>query len=128
MENPLGERAFRTQGLVVGHVQSGKTANYSALIAKAADSGYRLIIVLTGIHNSLRQQTQRRLTSELVGIEDGRRVGVGEPQPDRQWHTFTSSDLNGDFNPGHANAAALVGNNRVLIVAKKWVSVVTRAA
>ena len=93
------------------------------MVAKAADCGYRLAIVLTGVHNSLRQQTQRRLTAELVGFEDGRPVGVGQPDPDRQWHTFTSSQLHGDFDPGQANAAALIGNNRVLIVAKKWVSV-----
>lgn len=123
MEEPTGDRPFRTQGLVVGYVQSGKTANYSSLIAKAADCGYRLVIVLTGIHNSLRQQTQRRLTAELVGLDDGQRVGVGPPPPERQWHTFTSSHLNGDFNPGFANATALLGTNPVLIVAKKWVSV-----
>lgn len=123
MENPNAEDPFRTQGLVVGYVQSGKTANYSSLIAKAADCGYRLVIVLTGIHNSLRQQTQRRLTAELVGIDDGVQVGVGGARPDRQWHTFTSSKLNGDFNPGNANAAALVDPNRVLIVAKKRTSI-----
>lgn len=123
MESPAGSDGFRTQGLVVGHVQSGKTANYSALIGKAADCGYRLVIVLTGIHNSLRQQTQRRLTAELVGLDDGVRVGVGPPPAGRQWQTFTSSGLNGDFNPGNASPTALVGTNPVLIVAKKWVSV-----
>lgn len=123
MENPRSPGIFRTQGLVVGHVQSGKTANYTALIAKAADCGYRLVIVLTGIHNSLRQQTQRRLNKELVGFSDGQSVGVGSPAPNHRWQTFTSSELDGDFNPGHANAAALDGNNRVLIVAKKVTSV-----
>jgi Z1 domain-containing protein len=123
MEDARGEGSFRTQGLIVGYVQSGKTANYSALIAKASDCGYRLIIVLTGVHNSLRQQTQRRLTAELVGLDDGRSVGVGTPDSEHQWYTFTSSALNGDFNPGHANTAALTGTNPVLIVAKKWVSV-----
>lgn len=126
LENPVGEFDFRTRGLIVGYVQSGKTANYSALIAKAADCGYRLIIVLSGIHNSLRQQTQRRLTAELVGLEVGRAVGVGPPPAERQWHTFTSSLLNGDFNPGLASATALFGPNPVLIVAKKWVSVLTQ--
>ena len=126
LENPVGDFDFKTRGLIVGYVQSGKTANYSALIAKAADNGYRLIIVLSGIHNSLRQQTQRRLTAELVGLEDGRAVGVGPPPAERQWHTFTSSLLNGDFNPGLASATALFGPNPVLIVAKKWVSVLTQ--
>src|SRR5947209_3762618 len=69
LEDPRGDHDFDRRGLVVGYVQSGKTANYSALIAKAADTGYRLFIVLTGIHNQLRQQTQRRLNAELVGSE-----------------------------------------------------------
>jgi len=126
LENPVGDSDFKTRGLIVGYVQSGKTANYSALIAKAADCGYRLIIVLSGIHNSLRQQTQRRLTAELVGLEAGRAVGVGPPPAERQWHTFTSSLLTGDFNPGLASATLLFGPNPVLIVAKKWVSVLTQ--
>jgi hypothetical protein len=123
MENPCSESPFRTKGLVVGYVQSGKTANYGALIAKAADCGYRVIIVLTGIHNSLRQQTQRRLTAELVGQDQGQVVGVGMPPSELQWYTFTNSKVNGDFNPGHANQTALMGNNPVLIVAKKVVPV-----
>ena len=51
----------KRKGLVVGYVQSGKTTNYSAVIAKAIDRGYRFIIVLAGMHNILREQTQKRL-------------------------------------------------------------------
>lgn len=65
---PAGFGRIDTRGLVVGYVQSGKTANYTALIAKAADVGYRLFIVLAGVHNALRQQTQRRLGRELVAL------------------------------------------------------------
>lgn len=65
---PAGWGSIDTRGLVVGYVQSGKTANYTALIAKAADVGYRLFIVLAGIHNALRRQTQNRLGQELVGL------------------------------------------------------------
>ena len=65
---PAGLGSIDTRGLVVGYVQSGKTANYTALIAKAADVGYRLFIVLAGVHNALRRQTQRRLGTELVGL------------------------------------------------------------
>ncbi len=54
-------------GLVVGYVQSGKTANITGLIAKAVDEGYRLIIVMSGTTNLLRAQTQRRIDKELVG-------------------------------------------------------------
>ena len=52
--------------MVVGDVQSGKTANYVGLVAKALDSGYKMIIVFTGIHNSLRSQTQLRLEESIL--------------------------------------------------------------
>ena len=58
-------RGNKKKGLVVGHVQSGKTANYAAVMAKAADAGYRIGIVLSGIHNNLRKQTQVRLDNDL---------------------------------------------------------------
>ncbi|MEQ9501591.1 MAG: Z1 domain-containing protein [Deltaproteobacteria bacterium] len=63
---PAGSGRIDTRGLVIGYVQSGKTANFTALIAKAADVGYRLFIVLAGIHDALREQTQKRLYRELV--------------------------------------------------------------
>lgn len=59
----------RRRGLVIGHVQSGKTANYAAVIAKAVDAQYKMVVVLAGIHSNLRAQTQRRLTKDL-GIDD----------------------------------------------------------
>ncbi len=54
LENPTREGAWDRRGLVVGHVQSGKTGNYTGLICKAADAGYKIIIVLAGLHNNLR--------------------------------------------------------------------------
>lgn len=113
---PSGPAAFRVVGLVVGYVQSGKTANYSALIAKAADLGYKLVIVLSGIHNILRRQTQLRLEKEL-GI--GGTAAVRQPEHGRRWITLTSSELNGDFDPGTINRNVLQGNDRVLMVVKK---------
>lgn len=62
-------REGKVKGLVVGYVQSGKTANYASVIAKAADAGYRLVIVLAGMHNNLRRQTQLRLLDDLGGEE-----------------------------------------------------------
>lgn len=62
-ESPAGAR----RGMVMGHVQSGKTTNYSALICKAADAGYKVIILLAGITNSLRAQTQERLDETFIG-------------------------------------------------------------
>ena len=58
-------RRLKKKGLVVGYVQSGKTANYTAVMAKAADAGYRMFIVLSGLHNNLRRQTQVRVTNDL---------------------------------------------------------------
>lgn len=66
-ENPLKEGSWARKGLVVGDVQSGKTANYTGLICKAADSGYKVIIVLAGMLNTLRNQTQKRLDNDFMG-------------------------------------------------------------
>ncbi|MEU9090058.1 Z1 domain-containing protein [Streptomyces sp. NPDC048428] len=70
LADPTSETTYQSKGLVVGHVQSGKTANFTGVIAKAVDSGYRLVIVLGGTLNLLRAQTQRRLDMELVGREN----------------------------------------------------------
>ena len=61
LEDPTREGFWDRRGLVVGHVQSGKTGHYTGLICKAADAGYKVIIVLAGLHNNLRSQTQMRL-------------------------------------------------------------------
>lgn len=79
---PGGPEHFHVRGLVIGYVQSGKTANFSALIAKAFDAGYRIVIVLSGLHNSLRRQTQLRLEDELGLVHSTfGRPGVDSPQP-----------------------------------------------
>lgn len=70
LSDPTNETPYQSKGLVVGYVQSGKTAQFTGTIAKAIDSGYRLIIVLGGTLNILRTQTQRRLDMELVGKEN----------------------------------------------------------
>lgn len=100
-------RTFSTKGLVVGYVQSGKTTNFTAVTAKAADRGYKLFIVLAGIHNGLRRQTQRRLVQQLVA-----------PNPSR-WLQLTDPDK--DFTPPANAAAYLAKNNKqhILCVIKK---------
>jgi hypothetical protein len=70
LADPTQADSYQSKGLVVGYVQSGKTANFTGVIAKAIDAGYRLIIVLTGTTNMLRAQTQRRLDMELCGREN----------------------------------------------------------
>ena len=67
----------RLHGLVIGYVQSGKTAHYTGMIARAIDAGYSAVIVLSGILNDLRTQTQERLTKDLVGWH--KETGAGIP-------------------------------------------------
>jgi hypothetical protein len=81
LADPERDEAYQSKGLVVGYVQSGKTANFTGVIAKAIDAGYRLIIVLTGTTDLLRDQTQRRIDKELVGKENLMR-GVNRDDPD----------------------------------------------
>lgn len=69
LSNPESNTAYSSRGLVMGYVQSGKTANFAGVVARAADAGYRLIIVLAGTWNILRNQTQRRFDKELLGKE-----------------------------------------------------------
>lgn len=78
LSDPSSDDSYQSKGLVVGYVQSGKTANFAGVIAKAIDAGYRLIIVMTGTIELLRSQTQRRLDRELVGRENLTR-GLADP-------------------------------------------------
>ncbi|MGO2300845.1 Z1 domain-containing protein [Psychrobacter sp. AOP7-D1-15] len=128
--NPNIDTPFKRQGLVVGNVQSGKTANYLSLINLAADYGYKLIILITGIHNNLRSQTQKRVNDGFIGYDGERQkyVGVGESiDPDtialikaNQPHCFTT--VTDDFN-GKTRASTAVrpesAKNPVIMVVKK---------
>jgi len=111
MPDPI-TKTFRSQGLVIGYVQAGKTANYTALSARAADAGYRFIIILSGIHVSLRQQAQDRLDQELTGEAE---VGVGKPEYGRQWYRITQ-----DFDfPDTIGTEILQASQPKLAVVKK---------
>lgn len=68
--NPKDIHASSRYGMVVGHVQSGKTSNYAGLICKASDAGYRCFIIIAGIHNNLRTQTQKRIKSIFSSISN----------------------------------------------------------
>jgi hypothetical protein len=70
LSDPERKEAHQAKGLVVGYVQSGKTANFTGVVAKAIDAGYRLVIILTGQTDLLRRQTQRRIDKELIGDEN----------------------------------------------------------
>jgi len=109
LANPKTDKGFRKKGLVLGDIQSGKTANYTGLINKAVDAGFKMIIVLAGLTNDLRYQTQMRLDKEFIGKitkdnqESGNAIGVGlinAPIDKFRIQSFTYSDettVAGDF-------------------------------
>jgi hypothetical protein len=103
LEDPERQGGWDRRGMVVGHVQSGKTANYTGLVCKAADAGYRVIIVIAGIHNRLRNQTQIRLEEGFVGhsSSDPKAVGVGKFSPEKRPTMFTTRTA--DFNKATAS-------------------------
>ena len=119
---------FDVRGLVLGFIQSGKTTNFTALMAKAADAGYRLFIVLSGLDKGLRRQTQMRIDRELIGLGDSRGVSLRVPFPPqgKQWHRLTTDDIDGDFQSGTFNQAALQGPEPVILVIKKNGPVIRR--
>lgn len=130
LEDPQREPPWDRRGMVVGSVQSGKTANYTGLICKAVDAGYKLVIVLAGIHSNLRAQTQLRLDEGVLGFDtqksrrlntDSRWIGVGKLPGERLViHSLTSSAENGDFNKTVAETiGVMLGGDPVILVVKK---------
>lgn len=72
MGNPADEGAWKRRGLVIGDVQSGKTATYIGAVNKAVDAGYKLIILLAGGTEALRKQTQFRVDEGLIGRDSSK--------------------------------------------------------
>lgn len=128
------------KGLVVGQVQSGKTANYIGLICKAADAGFNFIVVLAGIHNNLRSQTQTRIDESFLGfdtqyeraytINNTTKIGVGLiPGFEKAIaNSYTTSKENGDFTKSAANTAGFNFNTTdpIILVVKKNTTVLKR--
>jgi hypothetical protein len=127
--DPVSRDGWPRRGLVIGDVQSGKTANYTGLICKAADAGYRVIILLTGTLESLRRQTQGRLDAGFVGIDSAlaikrvrqrKEIGVGRIDARRVAGVFTSTGQ--DF---RSSSMEMLGfrldmiNEPILLVVKK---------
>lgn len=141
--NPTHAGPWKRRGLVVGDVQSGKTATYTALCCKAGDAGYRLIILLTGTLENLRRQTQERLDEGFVGRDSSgeltviknisRAVGVGLIDNQKSAGVFTSRER--DFNKSLINSlgfrldafqvpvlVVVKKNKRVLENLEKWLT------
>jgi len=140
LSNPLTNKPCTRYGMVFGYVQSGKTANYIGLLNKAIDAGYKIIIVLAGMHNNLRSQTQSRIDEEVLGFETslewinskfkGRptAIGVGEGRENQTaslFNTLTSRDEKGDFNKKRAGVSVMPP---ILLVAKKNKTVLSNLA
>ena len=114
LEDPIKDGEWDRRGMVVGHVQSGKTANYTGLLCKAADAGYKLIIVIAGVHNNLRSQTQARIDEGFIGRDTGKglaldgqdnRIGVGLFDSTRKPASFTNTMR--DFNKQQASTVGV---------------------
>jgi hypothetical protein len=146
LESPQRSGVWDRRGLVVGHVQSGKTTHYTALAAKALDAGYQMVIILAGMHNSLRSQTHERIDRHLIGrdsaalVEAVRRgtgapvgtIGVGEedrrlgrPELPLALLTCTTSAEDGDFKVNVANQVGfnLGPGSRLVLVVKKHATI-----
>jgi hypothetical protein len=139
--NPLEKGTWSRRGMVVGNVQSGKTANYVGLINKAIDSGYKLIIVFAGVHNTLRAQTQDRIDEGVIGRKSADLIrrrksdkyGVGEYSliNTRSVYSYTctpypvkdgsKSIKHGDFDINKARElnVAINGTDPTVLVVKK---------
>lgn len=139
--NPADTNSWNRRGLVIGDVQSGKTATYTALCCKAADAGYQAIVLLTGTLESLRRQTQKRLDEGFAGLDSSeflpsgktlgksRAVGAGLANQARFAAVFTSRTR--DFNKDVLNSRQLTlraVKEPVLFVVKKHKSIIENLA
>lgn len=129
LEDPQRPGNWDWRGLVVGDVQSGKTASYAGVANRAADAGYRIIIVLAGMHKILRLQTQKRFDLDFLGYSTNpKNHRPGQPRQNIGVGTFkqilvdsmTMADLNGDFNLRIADQASFSPDNKpCLFIVKK---------
>lgn len=130
--NPKKQGSWDRRGMVVGHVQSGKTSNYVGLINKATDAGYKVIIIIAGTISSLRRQTQERIdlgyigrnSSAFIRENQNRLIGVGKYKSETDIYSLTSSYYKsgdeGDFNQKIATRLNIpIGRNPVVFVIKK---------
>ncbi len=127
LEDPKRTGMWDRRGLVVGNIQSGKTGNYSALICKAADAGYKIIIVLAGLYNNLRSQTQDRLEKTFLGFttdDNNQKIIVGAGKYDQDASIMpncgTRIKENGDFKKSN------MGNFSISPEIRPWLFVVKK--
>ena len=127
IEKPSREGPWDSRGLVVGSVQSGKTSNFIGLLNKAVDAGYKNIVVLSGLHKNLRQQTQKRIDDGLLGYDTQiTRMREYLPIFKRRkelnltgMDCLTNSSINGDFKTSAAKHANIRSGGVKVMVLKK---------
>ena len=125
------ENKFDRYGMVVGHVQSGKTGNYSALVCKAADAGYRFFVVIAGDKNNLRNQTQDRINATFIGESDGnKQCGVGIGDNDKKKKPVSLTLETGDFDTRTAERLAPLNLDNIsapiVLVIKKNATILSK--
>lgn len=133
--NPYSKMGFRKRGLVVGNVQSGKTANYLGLMCRAADVGYRYIVVLASTTNDLREQTQKRIEEGFIGIDYSPflsgasstpvHVGVGKLATGNFKHPNPGTTRIDDFNRAKMKSLIQVRDQNI---AEPWVFIIKKNA
>lgn len=124
--DPKKSEGWDRRGMIVGDIQSGKTSNFIGLINKAADAGFRIIIVLSGLHENLRQQTQYRIDEGFTGryssLQKNGVIGVGkyrQPESIPPVHPITTSDDRGDLRTDSLRNHPIKTNDYYVLVLKK---------
>lgn len=136
LEDPTRPGPWDRRGMIVGQVQSGKTGNFIGLICKAADAGYRIIVVLAGIHDDLRSQTQMRVDEGFLGFsaaqastfdQGNKRVGVGLLRTEYRAVAHSLTGYEKDFSRAAASTTNLnpYTKDPIILVVKKNKTILT---
>ncbi len=131
--DPNSLSSFSRKGMIIGDVQSGKTATYIGLMNKAADAGYRVIILLTGLIEKLRSQTQERVDYGFIGLDSNKldshdaRIWVGAGEYDTSFAGWGLTSKSQDFNLAVAQMRGKLENinTTVVFVLKKNKTILT---
>ena len=134
--DPERNISYKRRGLIIGDVQSGKTANYTGLICKAVDSGYKVVVLLTGTIEKLRQQTQSRIDEGFVGRDSDalikqqeEKIVIGVGKYDSSISPVCLTSTSDDFkqqNASNLNFDLRNINGSVIFVVKKNSAVLKR--
>ena len=129
--DPSVSGSLHRKGLLIGDVQSGKTANYTAILNRAVDVGYNVIILLAGTTSVLRKQTQQRIDEELVGMKMAGRstiVGVGLNSKLNRIITATSESYDYSKAVSKTQSVPIQEGKTLLFVTKKNVTTLNSIA